>query len=115
MLYPYRKSTWLVIIFLLVVWPVFSVLVSSTGETPAEFNNLALEVYLPTLLVELLLILLVAWALVRAREGLATVGLTLFTVRNFIWGVIFLVGAVFFFSFLSQMVDRKSTRLNSSH
>ena len=104
MLYPYRKSTWLVIIFLLVAWPVFSVLVSSTGETPAEFTNLTFEVYLPTLLVELLLILLVALALVRAREGLVTVGLTLFTVRNFMWGVVFLVGAVFFFSVLSQMV-----------
>jgi len=103
MLYPYRKSTWLVIIFLLVIWPAFSVLVSSTGELPAEISNLTLEVYLPTLLVELLLILTVGWALLRSKESLATVGLIDFGFRNFAWGVLFLGLAFFFFSVLSQV------------
>ena len=103
MLYPYRKSTWIVIIFLLVIWPAFSVLVSSTGEMPAKISNLTLEVYLPTLLVELLLILTVGWALLRSKESPATVGLVGFNLRNFTWGVLFLGLAIFFFSVLSQI------------
>lgn len=103
MLYPYRKSTWAVILFLLVIWPAFSVFVSSTGDLPDQIRNLSLEVYLPTFMIQLLLILLVAWALFRAGDSLSSVGLARFSVTNLLFGVFFLVFALFFFSILSQV------------
>jgi membrane protease YdiL (CAAX protease family) len=104
MLYPYRKSTWAVIVFLLVIWPVFSVWVSSNGNLPVEIKSLGLEIYLPTLFVQLLLILMVLWALIRAREGAASVGLVAVNWLNTFIGILFLVFALFFFSILSQVI-----------
>lgn len=88
MLYPYRKSTWLVIIFLLVFWPAFSVLVSSTGDIPGEISNRTLEVYLPSLFIQILLILIVVWVLIRAKDGIESVGLVGITSLNFFLGII---------------------------
>ncbi|OGC77781.1 MAG: hypothetical protein A2Z27_02675 [candidate division Zixibacteria bacterium RBG_16_50_21] len=104
MLYPYRKSTWAVIIFLLVIWPLFSVWVSSNGDLPAEVKNLSLEIYLPTLFVQFLLILMVLWALLRAKEGVNSVGLVGINWLNTLFGIGFLIFAVFFFSILSQVI-----------
>jgi membrane protease YdiL (CAAX protease family) len=104
MLYPYRKSTWAVILFLLVIWPAFSVWVSSNGDLPAEIKNLSLEIYLPTLLIQLLLILMVLWALLRAREKIGSVGLVGINRQNTLIGIFFLVFATILFSVLSQVI-----------
>jgi len=104
MLYTYRPSTWMVILFLLVFWPVASILLTSDQFSAAQIKNLTLEVYLSTLLVEILLILIVAWALLRAKEGPATVGLVSFNPKNILIGVLFLFFAATLFNFLSHFI-----------
>ncbi len=105
MLYPYRKSTWAVILFLLVGWPAFSILVSSTGEVPASIRSLSLEVYLPTLLIQILLILLIIWTLSRSKDNFASVGLARITLTNLILGIALYLFAQALFFILSLMIQ----------
>jgi membrane protease YdiL (CAAX protease family) len=92
-----KKATVLLLFFLLVGWPVLSHVVMSIGSAGPENKfaglNLVSQIYLPTIIIEWLIFLLIFSVLKRGKENLSTVGFSEFTLANLGIGLGFLLAA----------------------
>jgi membrane protease YdiL (CAAX protease family) len=105
--------TILLLIFLLVIWPLLSYLVMSSSqvELKTQITSRATQIYLPTILIELLVLLLIILALHKGNENLKAIGFVGFNLKNLLVGIGFLGLAYLFLSgiaFLLQMLNLKS-------
>lgn len=96
-----KRATIILLIFLLVGWPLVSYVVMSAGPIGQEAKpeaklvgmDLISQIYLPTIIIEWLIFLLVFLVLKRGNENLSTVGFSRFTLANLGIGLAFLLFA----------------------
>lgn len=103
-----KRATIVLLLFLLVGWPLASYVVMSAGPVGQEVKSqdpdfgpearlvgmdLISQVYLPTIIIEWLIFLLVLLVLKRGNENLSTVGFSKFTLANLGIGLAFLLFA----------------------
>jgi membrane protease YdiL (CAAX protease family) len=96
-----KRATIILLIFLLVGWPLLSYVVISAGpmgqEAKPEAKLVGLDpisqIYLPTIIIEWLIFLLVLLVLKRGNENLSTVGFSRLTLANLGIGLAFLLFA----------------------
>jgi membrane protease YdiL (CAAX protease family) len=96
-----KRATIILLIFLLVGWPLLSYVVMSTGpigqeakpETKLAGLDPISQIYLPTIVIEWLIFLLVLLVLKRGNENLSTVGFSRLTLANLGIGLAFLLFA----------------------
>jgi uncharacterized protein len=98
--------TILLLIFLLVIWPLLSYLVmnSSQAELKTQITSRAMQIYLPTILIELLVLLLIILGLRRGKENLKNIGFVGFNLKNLLIGIGFLGLAYLFLSGVSFLL-----------
>jgi membrane protease YdiL (CAAX protease family) len=91
-----RIGTIFLLFFLLVIWPLSSYLLMSeagqgSGLSAAGKNELkvATQIYIPTILIQLLVFLLIFLIVLKEKENLSSIGLRGFNFSNLIIGVIF--------------------------
>jgi membrane protease YdiL (CAAX protease family) len=91
-----RPGTIFLLFFLLVIWPLSSyLLMSEAGQGPglsaAGENELKVttQIYIPTILIQLLVFLLIFLIVLKEKENLSSIGLKGFNFSNLIIGVIF--------------------------
>jgi len=80
------------LIFLLVVWPLVSYFVANPNqvELQARLVSRSMQIYLPTILIELLVLLLIILVLRRGNENLTSIGFVDINSRNLLIGIVFL-------------------------
>ena len=96
-----RKATIVLLIFLLVGWPLVSYVVMSAGPIGQEAKpeaklvetDLISQVYLPTIIIQWFVFLLVLLVLKKGNENLSTVGFSKLTLANLGIGLAFLLFA----------------------
>ncbi len=87
-----RLLTILLLVFLLVIWPLLSywVMSSSQDELRTQLVNRSVQIYLPTILVELLVFLLIVLVLRKEDGNLKSIGFVGFNPGNLFVGIGFL-------------------------
>jgi membrane protease YdiL (CAAX protease family) len=96
-----KRVTLILLLFLLVGWPLLSYVIMSAGSAGGEskreigFEGMdpISQIYLPTIIIEWLIFLLVLLVLKRGKENLSTVGFSKFTLANLGIGLGFLLAA----------------------
>jgi membrane protease YdiL (CAAX protease family) len=90
-----KRATLILLLFLLVGWPLVGYVIM--GESKSEMGFAGMDpisqIYLPTIIIEWLVFLLVLLVLKRGKENLSTVGLSKFTLANLGIGLGFLLVA----------------------
>jgi len=98
-------ATNFLLFFLLIIWPLSSYLLMSEfgsggkGQGPGLYSeklDLATQIYLPTILIQLLVFLLIFLVLRREKESLSSIGLKGFGFKNLLIGAVFWLGMSFF-------------------
>jgi len=90
-----RTGTIFLLFFLLVIWPLSSYLLMSESEqgsglsAEGERLNLSTQIYLPTIVIQLLVFLLIFLILRLSKKSFASIGLTGFNFSNLVIGAIF--------------------------
>ncbi|HEX9913191.1 MAG TPA: hypothetical protein VGB01_08100, partial [candidate division Zixibacteria bacterium] len=86
-----RTGTIFLLFFLLVIWPLSSYLLMSesrqvSGLSAAGENELKVttQIYIPTILIQLLIFLLIFLIVLREKENLSSIGLREFNFSNLI-------------------------------
>jgi len=102
-----KLLTFFLLFFLLIGWPLLSYLVmgQSQDEISEKLVNPALQLYLPTIIVEVLIFLLIFLVLKREGENLKTIGWRNFTFQNILIGFVFLIFANVFILVLSRLLN----------
>jgi hypothetical protein len=93
-----KKTTIILLIFLLVGWPLLGYMIMSVGQEGKPEMGFAgmdpiSQIYLPTIIIEWLVFLLVLLVLKRGKENLSTVGFSRLTLANLGIGLGFLLTA----------------------
>jgi len=93
--------------FLLIGWPLLSYLVMGQAqeEIPEKLVSPALQLYLPTILIEILIFLLILLVLRKGGENLKSVGWRGLTFQNILIGFVFLIFANFVILLLSSLFN----------
>jgi membrane protease YdiL (CAAX protease family) len=93
-----RIGTIFLLFFLLVIWPLSSYLLMSesgqgSGLSAAGKDELkvATQIYIPTILIQLLVFLLIFLIILREKDNLSSIGLKGFNFNNLLIGIIFWV------------------------
>ncbi|MFH0930867.1 MAG: CPBP family intramembrane glutamic endopeptidase, partial [Candidatus Zixiibacteriota bacterium] len=107
-----RIGTIFLLFFLLVIWPLSSYLLMSesgqeSGLSAAGENELKVttQIYIPTILIQLLVFLLIFLIILREKENLSSIGLKGFNFSNLMIGVIFWLVISSFFIALSLILQ----------
>jgi len=107
-----RTGTIFLLFFLLVIWPLSSYLLMSesgqvSGLSAAGENELKVttQIYIPTILIQLLVFLLIFLIVLREKENLSSIGLRGFNFSNLIIGAIFWLAISSFFIALSLILQ----------
>ncbi len=90
---PSRIGSILLLFFLLIIWPLSSYLLMKEQQpqlsaTGFEGINLSTQIYLPTILIQLLVFLLIVLVLRLEKESFSTIGLKGFDLRNLLIGAL---------------------------
>ena len=104
---PNRKLTIFVLLFLLVGWPLLSYyLMQAGGESlkDLKIENVALQVYLPTILIQWLIFLLIFLVLLKGKENLSAVGWVFLNWKNLLIGLGFFGVANILLLIVSQIL-----------
>ena len=107
-----KTLTLLLLIFLLVGWPLLSYVVMSSSQDQLETQLLSrsLQIYLPTILIELLVLLLIIFVLRRGNENLKTIGFVKFNLRNLLIGIGFLGLAILFLHSINSLFQLSTSQ-----
>ena len=103
----------LLLIFLLIIWPLVSYFVTNPNqvELKARLVSRSTQIYLPTILIELLVLLLIIFVLRKGNENLTHIGFVDFNLTNLFIGIAFWGLAYSFISvisFLFKLSDQKT-------
>jgi membrane protease YdiL (CAAX protease family) len=90
-----KRATTILLLFLLVGWPLLSYVIMRESKSEVGFAGMDLipQIYLPTIIIEWLIFLLVFLVLKRGKENLSTVGFSKLTLANLGIGLGFLLVA----------------------
>jgi membrane protease YdiL (CAAX protease family) len=90
-----KRVTLILLLFLLVGWPLLSYIIMGESKSEMGFEGMdpISQIYLPTIIIEWLIFLLVLLVLKRGKENLSTVGFSKFTLANLGVGLAFLLFA----------------------
>lgn len=102
-----KGATIFLLIFLLVGWPLLSYVIMTENKPELGFAGMDLisQIYLPTIIIEWLIFLVVLLVLKRGRENLSTVGFSKFTLTNLGIGLGFLLVANLILITLAQILQ----------
>jgi membrane protease YdiL (CAAX protease family) len=115
--HPGRIGSILLLFFLLIIWPLSSYLLMKEQQpqlsaTGFERINLATQIYLPTILIQLLVFLLIVLVLRLEKESFSGIGLKGFNLRNLLIGVFSWFGISLFLLMMSYLL--RSYNLSTS-
>ncbi len=107
----------LLLFFLLIIWPLSSYLLMKEQQpqlsgTGFEGVNLSTQIYLPTILIQLLVFLLITLVLRLEKESFSSIGLKGFDLRNLLIGIFFWFGMSLLLLMISYLL--KSYNLSTS-
>jgi membrane protease YdiL (CAAX protease family) len=90
-----KRATLILLLFLLVGWPLLGYVIMGESKSKMGFEGMdpISQIYLPTIIIEWLVFLLVLLVLKRGKENLSTVGFSKFTLANLGIGLGFLLFA----------------------
>ncbi|MCK4385666.1 MAG: CPBP family intramembrane metalloprotease [candidate division Zixibacteria bacterium] len=90
-----KRATIILLLFLLVGWPLLSYVVMQESQPEMGFAGMdpVTQIYLPTIIVEWLIFLVVFFVLRKGKENLSAVGFSKFTLANLGIGLGFLLVA----------------------
>jgi membrane protease YdiL (CAAX protease family) len=112
-----RIGSILLLFFLLIIWPLSSYLLMKEQQpqlsaTGFEGINLSTQIYLPTILIQLLVFLLITLVLRLEKESFSSIGLKGFDLRNLLIGVFSWFGMSFLLLMMSFLL--RSYNLSTS-
>jgi len=92
-IHPGRIGSILLLFFLLIIWPLSSYLLMKEQQprlsaSGFEGLNLSTQIYLPTILIQLLVFLLIVLVLRLEKKSFSTIGLKGFDLRNLLIGAV---------------------------
>lgn len=90
-----KRATIILLLFLLVGWPLVGYVIMGESKPEMGFEGMdpVSQIYLPTIIIDWLIFLLVLLVLKRGKENLSTVGFSKFTLANLGIGLGFLLVA----------------------